>query len=129
MAKNFVSRGVTLDYKNSGSTVIAAGSVVAFSGMIGIAETDIPPGSVGALLTEGVVLLPKGNTDAFTQGEAVAWSDGDGKVVSMSATASAPAGQTEGEQAASATTSNPPAGIVWADAGSGTTVVQIKLNA
>ena len=125
MAKNIVSRGVTMDYRNTGSSVVLAGSVVALPGMIGIAETDIPPGKAGALLTEGVARLPKASADTFTQGAPVAWDDEGGKVVAATATATAPDGQTEAVQ----TASNPPAGIVWADAGSGVTVVQVKLNA
>ena len=118
MAKNIVCRGVTMDYKNGGSAVIMAGSVVALSGMIGIAETDILPGKVGALLTEGVAKLPKASADTFTQGMAVAWDADAEKVAAVAA---------QGGDAGGAA-SNPPAGIVWADAGNGTTAVQVKIN-
>lgn len=130
MAKNYVCRGVTMDYKNGGSAVIMAGSVVPLPGMIGVAETDIPPGKVGALLTEGVVRLPKASADTFAQGMAVAWDAETGKVAAVTATDSTPKQQgQEGETGGTSTpASNPPAGIVWADAGSGTTAVQVKLN-
>lgn len=127
MAKNFVSRGVTMDYKNSGTEVIPAGTVVPLAGMIGIAETDIAPGKVGVLLTEGVFRLPKGSSSTFTQGVSVVWDEDSGTVAVP--TSSASAGQSEESQAASQTDSPPPAGIVWADAGSGVASVLVKLNA
>ncbi|MEK3976064.1 DUF2190 family protein [Psychrobacillus sp. FSL K6-1267] len=72
----YVQRGETIDYTNASASKIAAGEVVKLTNLIGIASTDIPVGSVGALNVIGVYDIPAVNTEAFTVGQAVYFKDG-----------------------------------------------------
>ena len=42
-------RGETLDYKNTGSSVIEANTIIVFGSKIGIAGMEINPGETGSL--------------------------------------------------------------------------------
>lgn len=71
MAKaNFWHRGESLDYVNSGDTLIEAGTVLAIGDRIGIAGCDIAPGALGSVNVEGVFEFSKGS-DAMAIGTAV----------------------------------------------------------
>jgi predicted RecA/RadA family phage recombinase len=59
MKTTYWQAGNTLDYKNTGSVLIAAGSVVALSNRIGIAGTDIEPNRVGSVHVVGVFEMSK----------------------------------------------------------------------
>ena len=68
-------RGEALDYKNTGDTLIEAGTIITIGERIGIAGGDIAPGAVGAIHVEGVFKFAKG-TDALTIGTPVTITDG-----------------------------------------------------
>ena len=108
MAKaSYWQRGESLDYKNATTSTIEAGSVIALSGRIGVAGTDIKPGEVGSVHVEGVYKFTKTGTSAITMGAAVYW-DGSG----ITDTAS----------------SNTAAGYAAADAAAADTEVYVKLQ-
>ena len=70
-------RGETLDFINKGSSIIAANTVVALTGRVGIAGTDIAPGAKGDLCVSGVFEFDKTGTEAITIGQTV-YFDGNG---------------------------------------------------
>lgn len=73
----YIQRGESLDYKNSGSSKIAAGEVVLIDSVLGVAGCDIEAGAVGVLHVEGVYKLAKTSSNAITAGAAV-YYDGSG---------------------------------------------------
>ena len=94
-------------------TDIMGGDIVVLEGMIAIASTDIPAGSVGACEVDGVYALPKGNK-VFAQGDRV-FLDGevvDGKIV----------------YTATDTPGNVYAGIAWDDAPDNDNIVPVRIN-
>ena len=97
-------RGEALDYKNTGDTMIEAGTIITIGERIGIAGGDIAPGAVGAIHVEGV--FAKG-ADALTIGTPVTITDGT----------AAAAGSGSGN------------GYVAADAAATDSTVLVKINA
>lgn len=85
----YVQRGETIDYTNASANAIAAGEVVSLTTRIGIASTNIPVGSIGALNVIGVYDIPALGTEALTVGQAVHFKDGK---VQATATDAVPAG-------------------------------------
>lgn len=86
---------------------IASGDVVIIGARAGVAITDIATGETGAILTEGVVTLPKA-AGAIAQGALVYWT---GTAVTTTAT------------------DNDALGFAAEAVESGATVVAVKLNA
>ena len=75
MAKaTYWQRGEALDYTNSGSALIEAGTVILFGSRLGVAACDIPAGGVGSLHVQGVFDIPKGSA-AITAGQEVYWDN------------------------------------------------------
>ena len=111
MSKNFVCHGRTLDFKSTESALVPSGSVVALETMIGVAETDLQPGKAGVLNVEGVFRLPTESTADLKLGADCFWDTDKKQIVSAAAATAVPAG------------------TVWAAAGNGTTIAQIKINA
>jgi len=109
MAKNYVGEGEVLDFTNAGAA-IAAGSVVAMGKRIGIALTDIPTNSVGAVAVTGVYTIAKLATDDVSQGELLYWDAANNRL-------------TETPGALNL------AGFAAAPAGAGVATVRIKINA
>jgi predicted RecA/RadA family phage recombinase len=71
--KNLVRKGEIIDYTNSGSA-IASGDVVTVGNRIGIAETNIAATTGnGPVRMEGVFLLAKTTSQAWTQGQDLFW--------------------------------------------------------
>lgn len=99
-------RGESLDYVNSGSTVIEANTIIDLGTRIGVAGTNINPGEKGSVHVTGVYEIAKTDAGAITMGAAV-YFDGDG----ITTTAS----------------SNTPAGYAAQAAGEDDTVVLVKL--
>ena len=64
-------RGESLDYKNSGSEVIEANSIIDLGTRIGIAGTDINPNEIGSLHVTGIYQFEKTGTGAIDMGAAV----------------------------------------------------------
>ena len=70
-------RGESLDYTNTTSSPLAAGSIVKLQSCIGIVEETIAPNATGAIAIEGVFEIAKTGTAAITIGDAV-YFDGSG---------------------------------------------------
>lgn len=74
--KNYVQRGEVIDYTPSGA--VTSGSVVILGILIGVASADIAANDTGALVTEGVLDLPKKAGSAIAAGDKLTWSVADG---------------------------------------------------
>lgn len=103
----FWQRGETLDYTNKTSSIIAANTVVALKGRVGIAGTDIAPNAQGDLHVTGVFEFDKTGSEAIAMGQNV-YFDGTGIT------------DEEG--------SNTPAGYAAADAEAGDAKVLVKIG-
>ena len=97
-------RGESLDYVNSGDTVIEANTIVALGTRIGVVGTDINPKERGSIHVTGVYEIAK-TGGAISMGAAV-YFDGTGITTSSSGT---------------------PAGYAAADAAADDAVVLVKL--
>lgn len=73
----YIQKGENLDFMNETKKVIGAGDVVVYGNHVGIAGTDIQPGTTGSLHVTGVYQLAKSSTDGITAGTDVYW-DGSG---------------------------------------------------
>ncbi len=105
MRAEFWQKGVSIDYKNTSGATIAANTIVALgTTRCGVAGTDIPNNSVGAVFVEGVWIVPSTGTIAL--GAAVYYD-------------------TSAEKATATATSNVPLG--WAVAAAENDTVKIKL--
>lgn len=105
MRAEYYHKGVSIDYKNSSGATIAANTIVALgTTRCGVAGTDIPNNSVGAVFVEGVWIVPSTGTIAL------------GAAVYYDASA---------EKATATATSNVPLG--WAVAAAENDTVKIKL--
>lgn len=74
---SYWQRGETLDYKNTGIATIEANTVVALTGRVGIAGTDIAPGAEGDLHVCGVFEFNKTGVGEISFGQPV-YFDGTG---------------------------------------------------
>ena len=81
-------RGESLDYPNTGDTVIEANTIVSLGTRIGIIGTDINPGEKGSVHVTGVYEIEKTVDGAIEMGAAV-YFDGTGITT---ATGGTPAG-------------------------------------
>ena len=104
--QNSVQAGNTIIHTPTAD--VTGGELLVFSGMVGVAVTDIAEGSEGTLATVGVFELPKG-TMAFAQGQVV-YAAADGTL-----SASADGGAIR-------------AGVAWAEAAGSAAVVSVKIN-
>lgn len=105
MKADFYQKGISIDYKNTSGATIAANTIVALgTTRCGVAGTDIPNNSVGAVFVEGVWIVPSTGTIAL------------GAAVYYDASA---------EKATATATSNVPLG--WAVAAAENDTVKIKL--
>lgn len=105
MRAEFYQKGISVDYKNTSGATIAANTIVALgTTRCGVAGTDIPNNSVGAVFVEGVWIVPSTGTIAL------------GAAVYYDASA---------EKATATATSNVPLG--WAVAAAENDTVKIKL--
>lgn len=77
MATNYVSEGSVIDYV-AGAT-IAAGDVVQFGDIVGIALVAGVSGDIIAVATKGIFTVPKTTGTAWVQGDAIDWDDGAGE--------------------------------------------------
>jgi predicted RecA/RadA family phage recombinase len=112
MQARFVSTGVRLDYTPSAD--VSAGDVILVGSQLGVASTDIPSGSLGTLITEGLMDVVKIN-EQQTAGSVVYW-DADGN----------PYGGVAGTGGLTTTSSgNTPFGIVQATAGATAQTVRV----
>lgn len=110
MDTNYVQRGESLDYVNSGAAQIDAGDIVVIGTKIGVAGCDIPVGAKGSLHVEGVFEFPeKSGESAINMGAAVYYDATAGAITATS-------------------TSNTLAGYAAAPAGAGATKILVKIN-
>lgn len=110
-------RGETLDYTNTGSSAIEAGTILAIGKRIGVAATPIQPEALGAVDVVGVFTMPKTSTNAITMGTPV-YFDGTG-ITEAADNGEASTGKKE----------HVLAGYAVADAAAGDTEILVKINA
>lgn len=90
MKVEFYQKGVSIDYKNTSGATIAANTVVALgTTRCGVAGTDIPNNSVGAIFVEGVWIVP--STGTIGLGAAV-YYDASAEKATATATSNVPLG-------------------------------------
>ena len=73
----YLQRGEALNYTNTGSSTIDAGTVIELTGRIAVTGCDIEPSQVGSIHMVGVFEIPKTGTSAIDQGQTV-YFDGTG---------------------------------------------------
>lgn len=71
MKATYWQKGESKDYKNSGSTLIEAGTVIALKNRIAVAGTNIKPSELGAIHMVGVFEMAKKTGEAIADGELV----------------------------------------------------------
>lgn len=103
---SYWQRGESLDYQNSGTTVIEANTIISLGTRIGVAGTSINPGEKGSLHVTGVYEIAKTGKAEITMGKAV-YFDGEGITDTESG--------------------NTPAGYAAATAGADDTAILVKL--
>lgn len=108
MTNRYIQPGEVLDY--TATSNISSGQVVLMGARIGVALTAIPNGTTGSVQVTGVFNLPKLSTDNVAQGQLLYWDNTNSR---LTTTASG----------------NTLAGYAAAPAASGTTSVNIKINA
>lgn len=106
---NFVQEADWMTYTNSGSTTVAAGSVVVIGDMIGIAVADIAAGATGTVKTKGVFTLAATTNEAYVAGQQLYWKAATSKLIDDP-------------------TGNEKAGRAWAAKASAGTTVAISIN-
>lgn len=109
MAKNHVRQGSQMTWVNNTAAAVTSGSPVLVGSLLTVALQDIAIGATGELATEEVWTLPKDNTVAVNQGDALYW-DNTNKRLTTTATGNAYAGH------------------AWAAAAAVDTTVQCKLG-
>ncbi len=76
---HYVKKGFSIDYKNTGETIIAAGDIVNLTTRIGVATSDIPIGAVGSVAVAGVFSIEKTEV-AVAPGAALYYDAAAGKL-------------------------------------------------
>lgn len=90
MRAEFYQKGNSIDYKNTSGATIAANAIVALgTTRCGVAGTDIPNNSVGAVFVEGVWIVP--STGTIGLGAAV-YYDASAEKATATATSNVPLG-------------------------------------
>ncbi len=80
MATGHVQKGDVMPWINDTGSDVAAGDIVAFADMVGLAMGDIADGEAGSLATCEVWELPKEAALAIDQGDQVYWDDSAGEI-------------------------------------------------
>lgn len=117
MEAKYIQKGESLDYLNTTTEKIKAGSIISLVTRIGVAGCDIAPGETGSVEVVSVFEMPKSGKTAIPMGTAVFY-DGAGITTEKERTA-------EGE--GSTKTANIPAGYAAASATADATSVRVKL--
>lgn len=98
-------RGESLDYTNSGATVIEANSIIDLGIRIAVAGTSINPKETGSIHVTGVYRIKKKDSGAINFGAAVYYDATDlTGGITTTATSMTPAGYAAEESAAGADT-------------------------
>jgi len=78
MKATYWQLGAKIDYSNGTDAKIEANTVVALGNRIGIVGTDIEPGALGSVITEGVFILEKTTKSEEIALGATVYFDGTG---------------------------------------------------
>lgn len=97
MSATYLQRGESLDYLNSTSEAIAAGTIISLVSRIGVAGTTIEPGELGSIHMMGVFEVPKTDIAEIPMGTLVYF---DGTGIKKTATGTIPAGYAAADAAA-----------------------------
>lgn len=108
MTTRFIQPGKVLDFVNGGAA-IASGAAVVIGTRVGVALTNIASGATGSVQICGVFQLPKTAGDNIAQGALVYVIVATGVITTTAS-------------------GNTLAGVAAADAGAGTTTVNVLLN-
>lgn len=103
----YIQRGDTLDYKNTTTKTIEAGTIIPLVSLIGVAGTNIAAGQIGSVHVTGAYEIEKSDTTEITLGTPVHY-DGSGITATSSGTTT-------------------PAGYAASDAAAADTVIMVKL--
>lgn len=109
MAQGHIQKGDVMPYPNATGSAIAAGTVIEFTDMIGIALGDIAIAATGNLAVTEVWELPKETGVAFVQGDQLYWDATNNRL--------------------DKTNTNIPCGKAFAAAADAAAVALVKLNA
>lgn len=121
MKAEYMQKGDTLNYTNPTEDFIAAGTLVIFGDICGIAATDMAPGQLGTIATKGVWEMTK-DAVAIDGGDKV-YYDKAKDVVTATASIT-----TQKEGGTNETTNNVFVGIATADAATSASTVFVRLN-
>jgi predicted RecA/RadA family phage recombinase len=105
MATVQLQRGNAIDY--TPETATAAGAVVVVGGIVGVTQTRIAAGELGALIVDGCGEFPKNTSVALDEGDIAYWDVADDE--------------------ANADDTNPVLGKVIEDAAEAATTVKVRL--
>lgn len=78
---NYVQDDSWLNYTNSGTTTVTAGSLVVIGDMVGIAVADIAASATGAVKIRGVFTLAATTNEAYVQGQQLYWKASTSKLI------------------------------------------------
>lgn len=125
-------RGETLDYMNSTTSAIEAGTILVLGSRIGVAAADIPAGELGEVNVDGVYKMPKTEDDVIAMGAAVRYDPAAG-TIGLPAAAVATQSDDESSKDDSGADADEdttvPAGYAAAPAAAADTEVLVKINA
>ena len=77
----YVQPGKDIDY--TPTSAVPAGAIVIQGGLVGVAKTDIPANTLGALSIEGLFDVKKATTVAITAGAKVYWNTTSGHATTV----------------------------------------------
>lgn len=69
----YIQEGKTINYLNTGDADIKYGEVVVLTDIVGVAASDIPAGTLGAVTLSGVFEVKATTAAAFTVGQKLYW--------------------------------------------------------
>lgn len=81
----FIQEGKVINYYNDTSNAIAYGDVIVLSQRIGVAASNIPAGSTGAVELEGVFEFTAETTAGFAVGQSLYWDAAEKKLTATKA--------------------------------------------
>lgn len=108
--KNYQQEGTRITWINGTSADVSSGDMVKVGNRVGVCSSDIADGASGVVALEGVYsAIPKLTTDVVAQGVDIYWDDTNKRLTLTSS-------------------ANTLAGMAWAAAGNGITIVTLKIN-
>ncbi len=116
MKATYWQPGAKIDFANATENKIEANTVVTLGSRIGVVGTDIEPGAVGSVITEGVFILDKTSSSTVVALGDALYFDGTGITKDASATVD------------EETVNNTPAGWAIKASASGDATVYVKIG-